>query len=237
MASSSKPGLPPGSHHEQKLPARTPGSLGVNDHGDPNVEAHVGDTPGPLGVNDVGDPDKHTILDWMRSAACGLGIISLCPAKANASNSKQKLLNAQDDARANPAFQPRATATYCNQATLAIAKQFGAPIGPLNDAKGNAVNANAQAENLAKSTQYREVTPEEAQKIANNGGLVIVAFVNPNGHGHTATVRPEGVSGDSPPKGGKGPLLNDIGLFDKVQNSNYAFKKGTEVHYYTPTDK
>lgn len=35
---------------------RTPGSLGVNDHGDPNMCTRLGDTPGVLGVLDWGDP-------------------------------------------------------------------------------------------------------------------------------------------------------------------------------------
>jgi flagellum-specific peptidoglycan hydrolase FlgJ len=35
-------------------PARTPGPLGINDQGDPNVTSLLGNTPGPLGVNDHG---------------------------------------------------------------------------------------------------------------------------------------------------------------------------------------
>ncbi len=35
-------------------PARTPGALGRNDAGDPDVAATAGDTPGPLGINDYG---------------------------------------------------------------------------------------------------------------------------------------------------------------------------------------
>src|SRR5579862_2468579 len=34
------------------LPARTPGPLGRNDAGDPDVKAQLGDTPGTLGIND-----------------------------------------------------------------------------------------------------------------------------------------------------------------------------------------
>ncbi|MGD0860979.1 MAG: hypothetical protein ABR912_16930 [Terracidiphilus sp.] len=88
---------------------------------------------------------------------------------------------------------------------------------------------------LASSDKYREVTPEEAQKIANNGGLVIGAYENKSGgSGHLDTVRPEGVPGNSPRAGGKGPLLNDVGRNVGVLNQNYAFGKGKEVHYYTP---
>jgi hypothetical protein len=37
------------------VPARTPGSLGINDHADPNVTSLLGDTPGVLGHNDHAD--------------------------------------------------------------------------------------------------------------------------------------------------------------------------------------
>ena len=37
-------------------PARTPGTLGINDHGDPNAWSFLGDTPGSLGLWDFGDP-------------------------------------------------------------------------------------------------------------------------------------------------------------------------------------
>ncbi|NTV96644.1 MAG: hypothetical protein HGA75_14740 [Thiobacillus sp.] len=36
--------------------ARTPGPLGLNDQGDPNICSLLGDTPGVLGCKDVGDP-------------------------------------------------------------------------------------------------------------------------------------------------------------------------------------
>jgi len=38
------------------IPARTPGPLGVNDQGDPNVTTLLGDTPLSLGIRDLGDP-------------------------------------------------------------------------------------------------------------------------------------------------------------------------------------
>jgi hypothetical protein len=108
-------------------------------------------------------------------------------------------------------------------------------MGPLTAKNGaTPLLATQQARNLAKSSEYREVTPEEAQQIANDGGLVIGAYEDPSGGtGHVTTVRPEGVPGDNPPKGGKGPLLNDISARVRVQNQNYAFGKRT-VHYYTP---
>jgi hypothetical protein len=38
------------------FPARTPGSLGINDAADPTRFSHLGDTPGPLGWNDHASP-------------------------------------------------------------------------------------------------------------------------------------------------------------------------------------
>jgi len=56
VGGSKKPGPvnPPAAPY--RVPARTPGPTGVNDHGDPNTTSHLGDTPGPVGVKDGGDP-------------------------------------------------------------------------------------------------------------------------------------------------------------------------------------
>lgn len=42
-------------------PARTPGPLGLNDQGDPNVTTRLGDTPGPLGANDHADANLRRV--------------------------------------------------------------------------------------------------------------------------------------------------------------------------------
>jgi hypothetical protein len=39
-----------------RAPARSPGTLGLNDQGDPNCFSLLGDTPGALGLCDLGDP-------------------------------------------------------------------------------------------------------------------------------------------------------------------------------------
>jgi hypothetical protein len=56
MAGSNRPGslTPPAG--SCKVPAKTPGLLGVNDRGDPNITSLMGDTPGSLGVCDWADP-------------------------------------------------------------------------------------------------------------------------------------------------------------------------------------
>ncbi|HET6843357.1 MAG TPA: RHS repeat-associated core domain-containing protein [Candidatus Angelobacter sp.] len=204
--------------------------------GDPqslNLYTYVRNVP-TTGIDADGHKD---LLDLLKQGACSIGISSACdqPDPKQQQNDKQKLINAQDNARANPAFQKdNKGTTHCNQATCYIVKAVGGPLAPLTDKNGNPLKANQQAENLANSKDYKEVTPQEAQKIADAGGLVVVAYDNPGGHGHLTTVRPEGVQGDDPPKGGKGPLLNDIGSKDRVQNQNYAFRKGSEIHFYTP---
>ena len=55
MANSTVPG-PAGITPRPLAAPRTPGPLGRNDAGDPNVTALQGDTPGPVGANDHGDP-------------------------------------------------------------------------------------------------------------------------------------------------------------------------------------
>jgi len=146
---------------------------------------------------------------------------------------RRNRIDAQDAARNNTAFQP-GKVTHCNAATCSIVQAMNAPMDPFVDKKGNIQNANFGAKGLAASDKYREVTPEEAQALANKGVLVIGAYEAKSGSGHLDAVRPEGVSGDSPRSGGKGPLLNDVGRNVGVMNQNYAFGKGKEIHYYTP---
>ena len=191
------------------------------------------------------DPDGHGVWDWIKGAACDLGVSSACTPppppppsqQQQEQDNKQRLVKAQDSARSNPAFQPEVGGTtHCNAATCSVAQQTGAPTGPLTDVKGVPVNSNQQAENLSKSGKYREVTPQEAQQAANKGVTVFVGYENPNprASGHTATVRPLGVPGDNPPPHGRGPLINDIGRSVAVHNENYAFTRDMKVHYYVP---
>jgi hypothetical protein len=67
----------------------------------------------------------------------------------------------------------------------------GKPVAAPFTFDGNPNLANTDARTLANSSQYHEVSPEEAQKLANQGVPVVAAQENPGGHGHVATVRPE----------------------------------------------
>lgn len=143
------------------------------------------------------------------------------------------LIQAQDEARKQYPPNPATRETYCNDATYCIARRMKAPLRPLGDVQGKPYLANRMAQNLAESTEYRDVSPDEAQKLANQGQFVVGAWHNPTGHGHVDTVRPEGVPGDVP-VGHSGPLLNDIGAEDHVARQSKAFKAADPVHYYTP---
>jgi hypothetical protein len=63
MAGSKKRESTPPRHLREQLvaAARTPGSLGINDAGDPTRFSLLGDTPGPLGSNDHGSPRRLTV--------------------------------------------------------------------------------------------------------------------------------------------------------------------------------
>ncbi len=101
------------------------------------------------------------------------------------------------------------------------------------------MNANQQADQLAKSNDYKEVSSSQAQSLANRGHLVISVWHNPKaGHsGHSATVRPEGVLGDHP-AGANGPIISNVGGSVGVAKESKVYPKSArqnnEVHFYTP---
>lgn len=129
----------------------------------------------------------------------------------------------------SPAFQPTAGTTHCNQATLNVATDMGAPLGPLTDSDGSALTANEMAANSAKpGSGYREVTGTDGQALANKG-IVVIAALAADGHGHVATLRPN-------PNGGKWPLVANVGIRNAVMGLNYAWSKADRerVKFYTP---
>lgn len=80
-----------------------------------NQYAYVGNNPIFLE-----DPDGHWILDWLKKEACSIGISSACAPPPPPQQNKPQLVNAQDQARNNPALQPKGNTTHCNQATCQI---------------------------------------------------------------------------------------------------------------------
>jgi hypothetical protein len=139
---------------------------------------------------------------------------------------------------ANGKYQPTTDSngnltTHCSEAACAIAKGTGTNLtGILYDAKGNNYDAITQINNLANSSGYHVVTPEQGQALADKGVLV---FGTQHGarHGHIASVRPEGV--DSNIRGRSGPILANVGIFNGVADQGAVM---TPAHgaiiYYAP---
>jgi RHS repeat-associated protein len=151
----------------------------------------------------------------------------------------QNLVDAQNGAMANGKYAPNtptAGTTHCSEAACSIAQRTGMnTTGILSDAKGHNYDANTQINNLANPKNgYHQVTPKEAQALANKG-VVVFATQHGTHHGHIVTVRPEGVPGDHP-RGRSGPLLANVGLFNGVAHQSAVFNPAHGViTYYAPT--
>ena len=145
--------------------------------------------------------------------------------------STERLVQSQDKARADPKNQPLGSVTHCNTATFQVCAAMGVNMSPFAGYPGWEGRANAVAAKLAKSKDWREISDSEAQSYANQGILVIGAYINPNGNGHLVTVRPEGVSAD-PFASGSGPLLNNVGRSVGVMRYSQVFRTSAEVHFY-----
>ena len=98
------------------------------------------------------------------------------------------------------------------------------------------MNANAAAQMLATNArigkQYdpddlrfvKSISAENAQKLANDGFIVVAAWLNPSGgSGHLTTVRPD--EADFNEK--YGPLVSQIGGSVSVMSTRDAFGVGT----------
>ena len=69
MAGSCRPGPVTPPINSCRVPPRTPGPLGINDQGDPNITSLIGDTPSPLGLLDWADP---TLPQFSSANSAGL---------------------------------------------------------------------------------------------------------------------------------------------------------------------
>jgi hypothetical protein len=97
--------------------------------------------------------------------------------------------------------------------------------------------ANQQALELDKpGSGYRQVSPTEAQSLANQGTTVIAVQPHP-GHGHIATVRPDDTyfaNFEVKDPSGSGPLMNHIGNHIGIFHESGAFLPTPPVRYYAP---
>lgn len=158
------------------------------------------------------------------------------------------LIRVEDEARAKKEFQPERPVdgkggstliTHCSENAFYVGKALGFPWFLLGDLSGNFV-ANVQIRNFEEAAQVgvvRQVTPAEAQTLADGGILVFATQPGALGenaqeaHGHIAPVRPdclpEEVMGES------GPVLSNVGKDVGVFRESKAFGNGRPVTYYT----
>jgi len=154
------------------------------------------------------------------------------------------LIQAQDAVRQNPRLQPEregARRTFCNFATCQTAIPLGAPVGEdglITTPEGHGPRfsmANEMARKLPQSGEFTEVGPEDAQAIANEGGVAI-GVLPARGHGHVVTVRPDNTYLEAgATRQGSGPLLNDVGRYVRVARASRVFGSA-QPRYYVPTD-
>jgi peptidoglycan hydrolase-like protein with peptidoglycan-binding domain len=115
----------------------------------------------------------------------------------------------------NPRYTPRDSNgdgtrdTFCNIFLWDVTRAMGAEIPHWVDGNGNSVAPGKGREMNANSTVdwmhqhgaengWRKATPEEAQKMANQGHPSVALWKNPGGIGHVAVVRPGEVTAQGP---------------------------------------
>jgi hypothetical protein len=136
-------------------------------------------------------------------------------------------------------------------ATYQIAQAMGAPMDALTTQvpvskmypKGTRpAMANEMADKLAKSKDYKVITADEAQALANQGKLVIAIQRSQGPHGHVATVRPDNLYNEKAPAAGTGPVMNNVGRNVSIRRANgankdeRAFLPDSQPIYYTVAD-
>lgn len=113
-----------------------------------------------------------------------------------------KLIQAQDAVRTNDAYRwsgKKGDPTFCNVATGDTVKSMGGPLRDLMYSSGEYIEANNAANHLQASKDWQQVSPIDAQDLANRGTVVIGVQRYPGrdpltgmpNHGHMVTVRPE----------------------------------------------
>lgn len=136
-------------------------------------------------------------------------------------NDKATRLKALCD-RAVKKYTPDGDVTYCNSAVNFICVELGY--------KGfRGLVANEMVDVMRKSPDFALVTPDDAQKLANDGRLVI-AGIKEDEHGHVAVCYPGGEVTRSGKWRENAPLIANVGKTNGVFNANWGF--GLEAPKY-----
>jgi hypothetical protein len=118
--------------------------------------------------------------------------------------------------------------TWCNRGANRIAQILGGDMSPFLEPRGiNWTTANTMFNNAVKNA--KEISGSEAQQMANDGGLVLVACHNPKGPGHVAIVCPSSAVFNAE----LGPLVGETGSSCRITHSKKAFEKwGFEARFF-----
>lgn len=128
-----------------------------------------------------------------------------------------RLIDACCEVRDNPDYFPKDGKTFCNLAVNYIAMRMG--YGGFQTLMANQIT-----DLISSSLDWIKIDSEVAQYHANNGGFVIAAWKNPEGHGHVVVVRPGEFASSTKWKSDKVPKVINIGKDVSIgKGANYAF--------------
>ena len=179
------------------------------------------------------DPDGNEstlafVASWLRGSS----------SQAQAFREQQDKIMASPDYKAGSRTKYKAGDTFCNFATYATNKDFAPGLNKAmfdkGDTTGDWTCANHAAKNLAMAaadpnSSIKEVTPKQAQALANRGYAVVGEHIT-EPHGHLATVRVGGKFSKE-----HGPVINNIGAASRTGSdvlADKAFVGDAPVHYY-----
>jgi hypothetical protein len=135
----------------------------------------------------------------------------------------ESVLDVLDDPDVQPGYPDangNTNTTWCNRGLHRIATALGGDMTAFLDKRGiNWTTANMMYQNAVDNA--REVYGIEAQRIANEGGLILAASYNPKGSCHVAIVCPDDEAYDE----ALGPLVGETGAQCRFTNSKLAFEK------------
>lgn len=120
-------------------------------------------------------------------------------------------------------WTPKEDTTFCNVAVNYIAGSVG-----YEGFKGLLANEIINA--IKKSVDFTKVSAADAQKIANDGRLVIAGRMD-EPHGHVCVVYPGGVMVNSSKWHEEAPTVANVGKINGVMGSNWCF--GMPPSYWT----
>ena len=179
------------------------------------------DTTGDVTGDDVSNLAPGSSTDLTDTNAASLIDAPLTSAPGSRSADEYNAVIDQFDVENNPRYAQRNGNTYCNIFASDVTRAMGAEIPHWVDAAGNPVGEGMGTELDANATNawlnqhgaehgWRQVSAEEAQRMANEGHPAVASWANPGGIGHIGVVRPGEME--------NGPALAQAG----AQNVNQA---------------